>query len=248
MTKAEPQGPFLGKLHYRIGNRDLDSAHVEELKRSIADYGYLDVFPVIVNRKLEIIDGQHKYAACLALGVEPAVSVTDDINALTVYDVHRAVKKWTMADRLFSMASLGHESAKKILALAHEFRAQPAVVISTLYRDVDFQKFSSDSLTLDDEYRIRLMLVDLVMFESVTTHQKVYVCGRILGAYKRLLKIHNFDKLKLRKSLETHGREMFIYCSTVLSQVRNLVDIYNYHTREENRIPYPADSHKTRSY
>ena len=45
----------------------LNRQHIEKLKKSIKNKGLIN--PIMVNQKLEIIDGRHRLKACEELGV-----------------------------------------------------------------------------------------------------------------------------------------------------------------------------------
>src|ERR1039458_10319262 len=52
-----------------IGNRPINESHVTHLKKKIQDEGNLtSEFPINLNEKMEIIDGQHRIMALKQLG------------------------------------------------------------------------------------------------------------------------------------------------------------------------------------
>ena len=55
---------------YLSGNRPIDKGHVKRLIKSIEKNNRLNLHPIIVNGKNEIIDGQHRHAAAKQLGIE----------------------------------------------------------------------------------------------------------------------------------------------------------------------------------
>lgn len=50
-------------------NRAIAEPKVKKLMESIKKHGYIEGKEIIVNKKMEIIDGQHRYAACRQLGL-----------------------------------------------------------------------------------------------------------------------------------------------------------------------------------
>ena len=62
--------------------RAIKQGGIDKFVSSLKDVGYLDTKPVIVNSKNEIIEGNHRVAACRALGIEsvPVIikNVTDE--------------------------------------------------------------------------------------------------------------------------------------------------------------------------
>ena len=65
-------------LSLRVAVGDLVS---DEILEEGIDVGYLDTKPVIVNSKNEIIEGNHRVAACRALGIESVPVIIKDVSS-----------------------------------------------------------------------------------------------------------------------------------------------------------------------
>ena len=50
-------------FHILPGNREINQAHVLELIESFGKANLFDAHPVVVNEKMEVIDGQHRLEA-----------------------------------------------------------------------------------------------------------------------------------------------------------------------------------------
>lgn len=58
------------QFQYLQGNRPIDKYHLKKLKASIEKNNHLNLHPIIVNDKFEVIDGQHRLNAAKELGYE----------------------------------------------------------------------------------------------------------------------------------------------------------------------------------
>lgn len=65
-------------------NRAINKGLVNKLMESINEIGYMPGKPVIVDKDMAIIDGQHRFTACVNLGIEVEYVITD-------VDAHTAV-------------------------------------------------------------------------------------------------------------------------------------------------------------
>jgi hypothetical protein len=65
---------------------DMDESEFERLKTSMEQHGFDDTTPIVVTPDGEIVDGHHRYRAAQAVGVEPEIVVTDDV------DVEQAIR------------------------------------------------------------------------------------------------------------------------------------------------------------
>jgi ParB-like chromosome segregation protein Spo0J len=71
----------LFSLHEK--NRKLNYKKVERLSAAISKKNLLNVYPIVVNKKNVILDGQHRYAAAKAAKATVFYLVSDD-----GYDMH----------------------------------------------------------------------------------------------------------------------------------------------------------------
>ena len=94
------------KFRFIRGNRKLNERHLKNLMRSFQEH-YLNI-PIIVNEKMEIIDGQHRFTAAMELGLP--ISYTK-IKGMDISDVHRLNsnnKNWGYRDYAKGYADLGY--------------------------------------------------------------------------------------------------------------------------------------------
>jgi hypothetical protein len=80
-------------------NRDVNIANVRKIKNSIKNYGdHGVVFPIAVDDKMRIIDGQHRFTARKELGLTIYYLQDLDIDINKLGGINDAVKKWIAND------------------------------------------------------------------------------------------------------------------------------------------------------
>ena len=57
------------KFKYQIGNREIMENNVKDIIKKIEKNEYDTAFPIVVNKNMEIIDGQHRFEALKRLGL-----------------------------------------------------------------------------------------------------------------------------------------------------------------------------------
>lgn len=57
------------RFSFLTANRPVDYNHVNKIKKSLQEYGFLDSQPITVNNEMQIIDGQHRFVACKEMGL-----------------------------------------------------------------------------------------------------------------------------------------------------------------------------------
>lgn len=83
---------------FRDDNRaQIDQSHVRRLVQSITSRNLLELRPITVNGKMEIIDGQHRLLAAKEMGIDIWYVVQDDLDAQDILKMNIS-KNWLMAD------------------------------------------------------------------------------------------------------------------------------------------------------
>lgn len=94
-------------FRYIKGNRLLNEGHVKRLMESIKNKNLLEVNPIIVNSKMEVIDGQSRLSAAKQLGVPVYYMAAEASNLEDVRLLNINVKNWGIGDYLNSYLAQG---------------------------------------------------------------------------------------------------------------------------------------------
>lgn len=110
-------------------NRDINQSRVERQIKAIKKLNLTAVKPVIVNEKMEIVDGQHTFEACKKLGY-PIYYVRASMNGKTneaIISLNANQTPWSLSDYVKSYAKRGYAD----YALVIECMEKYGVTIST---------------------------------------------------------------------------------------------------------------------
>lgn len=81
------------------GNRDINKTNKKNIIESFGEQGQRYVTnPIIVNEKMEIIDGQHRFEASRELGMPIQYIIVEGIGREAVQDLNRAQLKWALSN------------------------------------------------------------------------------------------------------------------------------------------------------
>ncbi len=123
------------------GNRTLNRSKINRIKKDIkGGLNVLKYCPVIVaekGRKLEIIDGQHRFAVAHELGSYVWYIVAQEMTILDIAKVNSNTEKWKPADYIHCYASQGNEDYKRLQAFKEEFGFNLSSSIQLLTRGID---------------------------------------------------------------------------------------------------------------
>jgi hypothetical protein len=90
-----------------VGNRKLYRRHLANLTKAIAKKNMLDVNPIIINERGQVIDGQHRLEVAKANNLPIFYTVLKQGNLEDIQELNATSKNWSAADYLASYASLG---------------------------------------------------------------------------------------------------------------------------------------------
>lgn len=98
----------------REDNREgIHQPHVERLMESIRAKNLLEWRPILVNKKMEVLDGQHRLMAAKALDFEIWYEINQDMTSGDIILMNIA-KAWTMGDYMNYYCKNGFEEYKKL--------------------------------------------------------------------------------------------------------------------------------------
>lgn len=109
-------------LFHRIeSNREINNPHLIKLKKSIQKKNYLYLFPIIINKDMEIVDGQHRLHAAMDLKLPVFYMIDDKITKADIAMVNSNRKTWGPMDYIEYFAKEGNESYIKLLDIKSKY-------------------------------------------------------------------------------------------------------------------------------
>lgn len=146
--------------------------HYKKVLQSIKENDYTKYQPILVNSRLEIVDGQNRFLACKELGLPIHFIVSDEIQIFAAADINRASKNWTASDYAIHYAKRGREPYIKLLDLCARFNQKLSVVqclgrCQTMFaltlRTLNLDTFSSETMWIlkTSYYTLRTSLLTI---------------------------------------------------------------------------------------
>jgi ParB-like nuclease family protein len=108
-----------GQFKFREDNREgVHKPHVERLKQSINAKNMLEWTPILVNKDMEIIDGQHRLMAAKELGVDIYYKINEDMQANQMILLNIS-KSWTIGDYMNYYCKNDYKEYQKLKEFMH---------------------------------------------------------------------------------------------------------------------------------
>ena len=110
-----------GQFKILDGNRTINKSQVDGLVNSINEVGYQPI-PILVNEKMEVIDGQHRLRAVERLGIPIYFIIKPGAGADEVIQLNLRRGNWTVYDFIGFYANNGNQNYIKLNEYAMRFQ------------------------------------------------------------------------------------------------------------------------------
>lgn len=231
------------------GNRVIRHNNFEQIKESMKQKVLL--IPILVNEKMEIIDGQHRFEACKELGLPVNYYIVEGYGIEDVERANRASSNWTLADFLNSYILSEVDAYVRVGNILNEYPISVAEFIKILAKVKKrnsgnlTQEFKNKTMTLteNEEEEVKQFLTALTEFNFF----KDYKRSRFVSAFYRLYTHPNYSAAQMSKKLENQTlKNCLVLCNTIEDYLVILAnEIYSAKSaRSNNNIYYDKDRNK----
>ena len=217
------------------GNRKVDDVKIKKITNSINKVGYV-LSPIVVNEKMEIIDGQNRVAALKALKkpVDFVIAEGAGIEECTALNINQT--PWTLKDYIDRYAETGNVSYEYLQKLIGEFgpKYQAKVIINVVSGRVESAtrqiKEGEFVCTSQDFERTRETLVWLQNFSGAIKRLE----GHTEYYYMALAFCHEEKEIDDERLVErVNQRQAEMIPVTTIQQAFEVIEkMYNYRNRK----------------
>jgi hypothetical protein len=123
------------------GNREIKEHHVLAVKAWIESRNLLEYRPILVNEKMEVIDGQHRLKAAERLGVPIFYTIQKGATGQDVIAYNTGNLKWTREDSLNYFLKEGNEN---YIAFFNFMNKHKLIINTTMDIFSNFDSFSGE--------------------------------------------------------------------------------------------------------
>lgn len=192
---------------FRDDNRaKINHRHVDILVESIKMKNMLELKPISVNEKMEIIDGQHRLLAAKKLGCDIYFNVTQGADAKDIIAMNLALG-WGIQDYLNFFIKLGNENYRKLEQFTREknFTLQAALNITTKWDQAGRKKFKQGLYIFNleqSEIRFQICVETIDKIKRSNGFSHFSRASRFWKALIRLTSHDDFDEKKWFKNMD----------------------------------------------
>lgn len=223
------------------GNRGINKAQVAKLRASFGENPNLaSAVPILVNDKMEIVDGQHRYTALKELGLPVYYMVKTDLDLSQVQILNSATKTWTPLDYAKSFSELGKKHYDLYMEFRDKYHLSHNILLSYLGNIGDdmrggdnttatFRKGQFKVANVEKSHELCKRLIDIQKYHKRGDTRAFAV------AFKIATQSAHYDHKRMMKQAAAYP-QLFKDSPYAEDYMRQLEKIYNYHAPMESRV------------
>lgn len=217
------------------GNRNKNLFHINRLKKSMAENYLFTV--IIVNEKLEIIDGQHRFDVIQELGLPLHYIICKGYGLNEVHILNANSKNWTMDDYLEGYCNLDY----KDYILYRDFKEKYNIGHNEcqLLLSENFHMKCRENF-IKGEFKVTALLKATKIMEQILLLQPYYSGVRrrtFIYTMNSLLNTPNFEFTEFIQKLKLQPTAM-VDCVNVAQYKSLIEEIYNYRRKEKVNLRF----------
>lgn len=224
-------------------NRDIRERHVHRLVASIKREG--QIYPILINRNFEVIEGQHRVEACKILQIPVMFLKNDKATIKHVRIVNNCQEGWGFYDFLKSFSHhshTNHETYQKIELFVKEFSFQPRICLILLVGGVDnstkINEFKLGTFTIEDEEKSRRLAKQLLKIKTFAPD--LVANKKFCLSWFRVQKIEKFKVESAYDQIKKY-RSKLEGCLNQEDWIEGLLEAYSYKKPKSEKISIKKD-------
>lgn len=220
---------------YMHGNRKVRPNHLTKLIKSFKDEQLL--VPIIVNEKMEIIDGQHSFNAAMAVKGPIYFIIADGYGLRQVQKLNENNVNWSVDERMHSYCDSGLEDyvTYRDFKIKYAFGHQETIALLLGSTSSFTQVFNDGNLKISNLAKATELAEKIIQFKP---YYKGYKRKSFVYAYIQLVnKVKGFDHDEMIKKVARQSTLM-VDCTNKDEYLRLLEKIYNFHRGKNSTIRF----------
>lgn len=219
-------------------NRRIVNSHAKKLAEAMREKPQTNkVRPILVNEKMQVIDGQHRLRACEMLSFPVYYVVGKGLTTKDAQHLNAIQKNWGPLDYAQSYATSGSEDYKTYLAFRDRFRLSHSTTLTYLTQSIAkgniAEPFRAGYFTVKNAKKAEKLCKQLL---EVGAYIKDYRQSKFGQAYMLLALHPSYDHKRFLSRAEKYQSQYIVRYENLSDYIRSIEALYNFNTKAKNQI------------
>lgn len=222
---------------FREDNREkIDVNHVEKLVESIKSKNLLHLRPILVNDKMEIIDGQHRVLAAKKLDVEIYYDIQKELDCKDIILMNIS-KSWSMSDYLNYYCQNNYSEYKKLseFMIKNNLSLKVSLTIAVGQLQSGFNTFRSGEFKFEQDIfkqDLDLCWKTINLIKKLNGFSNYTSSSRFWKGLIRLIKHPDFEEKKWLANAQKLVTNFSVKATTI-DYISMIEHIYNWNNKNK---------------
>ncbi len=218
-------------------NREINEKHLRSMVRNIRENNLLYLNPIVVNEKMEVIDGQHRLEAAKVLKV-PVYYIIGSVTEKDISILNKTSRNWQIMDYINYWTikkKPGFCLLSKFLSEHRNFNISACLVIlsPTGSRETD----NIRNGTFDNLNYAQAELIAKAI-DQLSNHYDFVNDRSFVSAFRKVWDHEAFDFEYLERKLKDGLSRRFVKCRTINEYLDMIGEIYNTDRHSKNHVNF----------
>ena len=222
------------------GNRSLNNSQLKKLADSFNKFPEIaEAVPILVNEKLEIIDGQHRFKALETLNMPINYIMIEGLSLKDVQIINSATKNWNPVDYAQSFDEMGKKNYTLYLEFKKKYKLTHSILL-TYMSGMDRHKgnntpasFNAGKFIVGDVKKAHTICKELT--ELISLYKKMKKRSFAL-AFRKVSSSPEYTHKRMLEKMKLYGEKILKDCETTEEAMRRLEKLYNFQALQDTRI------------
>lgn len=223
-------------------NRNISEKHVANLVQSIADEDMGASTPIVVDKEMNIIDGQHRFEARKRLGRPIFYIITAHKSLGAIKLLNSTSRVWRYEDHIASFAKQGYEEFQRLQEFAKLYGISATAAVHLL-RDASpsysvQRSIKEGTFKIKDMDKAHRLAKTALLYQDITAFAGNIWTRPFLSAVKTL--VDNFPRLN-HEDLVQKAKNLGVVLRPEINPqyyLRALEEVYNHKLSKTNRLRF----------
>lgn len=219
-------------------NRQIANSHVKKLAEAMREKPQTNkVRPILVNEKMQVIDGQHRLKACEMLSLPAYYVIGKGLTTKDAQHLNAIQKNWSPLDYAQSYATAGDENYQMYLAFRDRYRLSHSTTLTYLTQSITAgniaEPFRAGYFKVKNAKKADKLCKQLI---EVGAYIKDYRQSKFGQAYMLLAMHPAYDHKRFLNRAERYQTEFIVRYENLSDYIRSIEALYNKNTKLEYQI------------
>jgi hypothetical protein len=212
------------KLHDK--NRRVNYKKAEKLAVAIKAHNLLPIFPIVVDKNMIILDGQHRFEAAKLAKAKLYYVITSGEYAIeNVAETNNMQNHWRTEDFINYYAKEGRAPFVKLVDLARKYKLRSSVIADLALPYKGIEKLKDGSFQFEN-YDLTKDLLQHAKVIGIEYAFPYWNSRPFLRALRHILNVKNYNKLRMGQRIQAN-RKLLVKCYDPQQYIKLMEEIYN---------------------